>query len=195
MYAHRLVALYFLPNDNIKKTEVNHIDGDKTNNCVDNLEWVTPKQNQQHALQKELRKYNHVFCFNKQKKLVAEYINIQEASKATGISRSIIDQEVNKTIKTLSGGFYWSKVNELGEIKNYPNLGKNKPVYQYSMQGKFIKEYNSCGEAARALGLKNSSHIGECCRGKIKSYKGFLWRYVEDIVSPQNESLRNVCDT
>ena len=31
---------------------------------------------------------------------------------------------------------------------------------------------------------------GECCRGKIKSYKGFVWRYAEDIISPSGESQR-----
>ena len=44
--------------------------------------------------------------------------------------------------------------------------------------------YDSCGIASRALGLKNSSHIAECCRGKIKTYKNFIWRYADDIVSP-----------
>lgn len=45
---HRLVAQYFLPNpDNLK--EVNHIDGNKDNNHVSNLEWCTRSHNVKHS--------------------------------------------------------------------------------------------------------------------------------------------------
>ena len=182
LYAHRLVAAAYIPNKYNKK-QVNHIDGNKTNNNVYNLEWATQEENQQHALKLEMRKYKHVFCFNPDKELVAEYKTIAEASRATGISASLIQQELNKDIKALSGGFYWNNSAALGEVIHYKNNGKAKKVFQYDLNGKFITSYPSTGIAAKAL-HGNHSHISECCRGKIKTYKGFVWRYAEDIVSP-----------
>lgn len=48
LYLHRLIASVFLPNLE-DKPEVNHRDGNKKNNSVWNLEWVTKEENQRHA--------------------------------------------------------------------------------------------------------------------------------------------------
>lgn len=194
VYAHRLVAEAYIPNNNRSKTQVNHIDGDKKNNYVDNLEWVTPQENTVHSIENELKKQKHVYCFNKDKVLVAEYKNIKDAANAVNISISIIQQEVLKNIKTLSGNFYWSYDKTLGKTKNYSNLGKGKEVYQYDLNGKFINKYSSASQAARSLGVNNHSRISECCRGKIKTYKGFVWKYSEDIVLASLKEEGNACE-
>lgn len=54
-FVHRLVAeCYLLPSE--KHMEVNHIDGNKSNNHYSNLEWVTPSQNVKHSIKLGLRK-------------------------------------------------------------------------------------------------------------------------------------------
>lgn len=48
-YIHRMVLETFLPNENSEKLQVNHKDGDKSNNTLENLEWVTSSENKIHA--------------------------------------------------------------------------------------------------------------------------------------------------
>lgn len=52
---HRLVAQTFIPNPD-NKLEINHIDGNRFNNCVSNLEWCTRKENMEHASKNRLMK-------------------------------------------------------------------------------------------------------------------------------------------
>lgn len=52
---HRLVLENFNPVENMINLQVNHIDGDKTNNNITNLQWVTCKENIHHAIENNLR--------------------------------------------------------------------------------------------------------------------------------------------
>lgn len=55
-----------------------------------------------------------------------------------------------------------------------------KPVIQYTVEGEFVQEYFSQSEAARAMGTNTPWHIADCCKGRIKAYKGYVWRYKDD---------------
>ena len=77
---HSLVALAFLGLKPASSYEINHRDGDKTNNHVMNLEWVTGARNRQHAFEIGL---NHVGEQHGQAKLTAEQVRYIRSSRAT----------------------------------------------------------------------------------------------------------------
>lgn len=94
---HRLVATAFIPNPELKPT-VNHIDGVKTNNRVENLEWATQKENSQHArknglvpeVKKESRKYTKEQFRNIIEKIINEGYSIKHACSMYGMPYSTI---------------------------------------------------------------------------------------------------------
>lgn len=97
---HRLVAMYFLPNPHSYE-EVNHKDKNRTNNCVQNLEWVTSAQNLQHAHNKQIEQ------LTKTGELIHEYNSINDASKITGINAKNISSCLRKGESYSAGGFRW----------------------------------------------------------------------------------------
>lgn len=59
--------------------------------------------------------------------------------------------------------------------KKNTNGKRSKKVYQYTLDGEFVREWVSTKECGR-----NGFHQGNvaaCCRGKLKTYKGFIWKY------------------
>lgn len=56
------------------------------------------------------------------------------------------------------------------------NALKKKPIFQYTIGGRFINVYSSLLEAAGSL-IIDSGNISSCCLGKIKSAGGFIWSY------------------
>lgn len=73
---HRLVAELFIPNPD-GKSEVNHIDGNKENNCVSNLEWVSSSENKLHAYASGIRVYNEPYKGVKKSTTKSKYHNVR----------------------------------------------------------------------------------------------------------------------
>lgn len=145
---HRLVALAFIPNDDPKKKFVNHIDGDKLNNKVTNLEWVTPSENVQHAIDTKLIKVTErrvIKLDPKTGKEIETYKSAKIAGEENGLADNTGIVKCCKGINKTSGGFGWKYADENKneqtdvDLKDYKQI-KEFPKYYISKEGKVYSQ-------------------------------------------------------
>lgn len=141
---HGLVAVAFLDNS-VKKKMVNHKNGDKLDNRVENLEWVTPKENSVHAVTTSLQKGHpkRVEQYTKDGKHIQTFGSILEASEKTGANNRHISCVCKGKRKT-TGGFMWKY--EIAEeslndcdgkvIDGFPNYKITKDGKVYSTRAR-----------------------------------------------------------
>ena len=105
---HRLVAIYFISNLE-NKPQVNHIDGNKSNNCFLNLEWATAKENDLHARETGLKNQNKpIVAKDLKSKNTFVFNSISEASGILGINKGSIHKVLSKKRnKTHDYEFYY----------------------------------------------------------------------------------------
>lgn len=140
---HRLLMETFVPNPENKK-HVNHIDGDKSNNELSNLEWATPKENAQHAVEVGLidvtksKKPVHQYRLNGE--YVASFSSDVEAEAHTFIARQNISK-VTLALREHAGFFQWSR----NYLPALPPV-KRKYIKGYMYQNRFFESLGDIGK-------------------------------------------------
>ena len=111
VFVHRLVAEAFIPNP-LGKPQVNHIDEDKKNNNIDNLEWVTAKENTNYGTRNKragetIKKRRHVEVVQmKNGKVIKHWYSAKNAGVALQIDPSAIIKCCREKQKK-AGGYEW----------------------------------------------------------------------------------------
>lgn len=172
---HRLVALHFIPNPE-NKPQVNHKNGNKRINAYWNLEWVTGKENVEHAYRTGLhdnvaigsRHGNNIYSEESIRKvcelLQEAKLGYADITKKTGVPRP--------TIKDILDRKYWTHISKEYDFSNY-SLDKIRG-YDAELKKKIIKlakQGKSVHEIRVALKLPYSDKMNARITYQVKKFK------------------------
>lgn len=186
---HALVAEYFLekPESN-EKLEINHKDENPLNNNVNNLEWVTHKENINYGNRTKkasISKSIPIICQNIKTLEIYEFNSGVEAETRGFGSKKSINACCNKKRKTHKG-YVWKFKNDktpfecLIKEANNSNQPTKKPVI--GRKNNVIYEFDSVHRASKELGIL-SGNIYRCALSnnnkpsKEYKYKGYVWNF------------------
>lgn len=136
-YIHRLVAQTFIPNPENKPC-IDHINTNRTDNRVENLRWVTHKENSNNPITKQM------FLQNRFKIEKCKRVNKYKLS----------EEVINKIAKK-----------------------HKKPIGMYK-DGILIKKFDSAVDAERENKEFNNVSISATCNGRLKTYRGYEWKFI-----------------
>lgn len=152
LLVHRLVAAAFIQSDILerKDLDVHHLDEDKSNNCVSNLQVMTKREHQ--------ILHNQKYPLTK----ICEVCGKEFTPNPTKRKRAHVCS------------------NECKVKLDYTHAAKRKrPINQYNKKGEFIKTFNSARDVQNELGYFESN-INKVCNGKKNTAYGYIWRYADE---------------
>jgi len=182
--AHRLVAMKFVKGRTCERNIVNQINENKKDNYYKNLQWCTSQENGSHSLGKQIKqidpKTNEVIC---------TYSSGREAErKCENIDRHRLSEACDGKLK-LYKDYYWRWVDENDTKPDKEKIKLNKEVKQIDpITRKVIKIFDSTMHIERHFGCYMRGKIREACNGKLKLYKNFYWRWVDDANNEPDET-------
>lgn len=112
---------------------------------------------------------------------IAEFSNISEAAEKSGI-REFNIQRACRGFRSTAGGYQWKRVelpcthNGIEPIVEKKASGEARKIIQFSLDGTYIRLYESISAAVRQTGI-NSKSIRDAANGKQKQAGGYKWEY------------------
>jgi hypothetical protein len=184
---HRTVAFQFLlkPKD---KDFVNHKDGNKFNNHVDNLEWTTKSENSQHAYDTGLNpRVVGVKQYKMDGTFVASHMSIANACKSLKIDPDVCGSTISSCCKYRikhAYNFIWRYETDTSDVQPISISSRNgvKKISQFTLDGKHVADFDCISDAAEKMTGKrrHSNYISKCCKGRVNQAHGFVFKYKEE---------------